>query len=170
MRWSAEEARRGDVLTLSADITGLQSRSEVTLVIYEHDSDSAHDKITELPSTVLDDKIETQWEYEYHEDTDRINTQSDLQPHEGQYAHPEYFFTIKVGETEYGREQESGLLRFKDWYEIMLRDTSGRPVPDANYSARLADGSERTGTLDSDGYARLEDVPPGGVEVDFPDV
>jgi hypothetical protein len=37
LKWSAKEARRGDVLTLSADTNGLRDHTEVSVIIYEYD-------------------------------------------------------------------------------------------------------------------------------------
>ena len=167
LAWSASEARRGDVLTLTAEIEGLPPGTEVAVIIYEYDTDSAHDKIVELSAPVTSERIEVNWEYEYHEDTDRINSQDDLDPYGGQYAHPEYFFTIKIGSTEFGREQQSGLLRFKDWLEIEGEDAFGRPLRDGQYTLTLADGTEIKGSLDNDGHARVADVPPGQCTIEF---
>jgi type VI secretion system secreted protein VgrG len=43
----------------------------------------------------------------------------------------------------------------------------GNPVGGAKYRAVLPDGTIKEGTLDSNGYAKLEKVPPGRVEVTF---
>jgi hypothetical protein len=125
LRWSAKEARREDLLTLSANVENVRDYSEVKLVIYEYDRDGAHDRITELPTVVKNGKIELQWEYEYHEDTDEIPTDEELKKYGKSYNPPEYFFTVKIGEEEYGEDQESGLLVFKDWIEIELVDEEG---------------------------------------------
>ncbi len=170
LAWSAAEARSGETVTLTADIAGVRSGTEVTLTIYEHDQDSAHDKIVEMPAAVTDERIELDWEYEYHEDSDEIPTQSEMEQFGGQYNPPEYFFTIKLGDTEFGREQESGLLTFKDWIEVVLANEDGSPCADSDYKITLADGSEREGTLDADGRARIEDVPPGQFSVFFPEL
>ncbi|MFQ6008380.1 MAG: hypothetical protein ACE5K8_05435 [Candidatus Zixiibacteriota bacterium] len=170
LKWSAKEARRGDILTLSADVNGLRDHEEVTVIIYEYDRDGAHDKIIELPATVNNKRIELQWEFEYHEDTDEIPTQEELDKYGKKYNPPEYFFTIKVEDTEFGKqEQESGLLEFKDWIEIELRERDGTPIANARYVVRFADGTEREGSLDENARARLEDIPPGSYRVDFPD-
>jgi hypothetical protein len=167
LKWSAEEARRGDVLTLTADAKGLRDGTEVTITIYEHDQDGLHDKIVEFPATVEKEKIEIDWEYEYHEDTDEIPTESEVERYGRHYNPPEYFFTVKVEKHEYGKEQESGLLRFKDYLELELLDSDGQPIPDVEYVVRLPDGEEMRGRLDSSGRARLNDIPPGACQVDF---
>jgi len=162
MRWSESEARRGDTLTLSSDVRNVRPHTEVMLVIYEYDRDGAHDKITELRAEVIDDRIEREWEYEYHEDTDEIPTEDELQVYDRNYNPPEYFFTIKLNDVEYGREQESGLLTFKDWIEIRLLNCTGNE----SYVLHLADGSERRGSFPENGIAREEDVPPGRCSIE----
>jgi hypothetical protein len=167
LKWSAKEARRGDILTLTADVNGLRNHEEVTIVIYEYDRDGTHDKIVEIPVEVLNKKITLKWEYEYHEDTDEIPSQEELDQYGKEYNPPEYFFTVKVEDTEFGLKQESGLLVFKDWIEIVLIDENGNPVPDEEYILHLPDGQTRRGTLDQSGYAREEQIPPGRVIIEF---
>ncbi|HOP07523.1 MAG TPA: hypothetical protein PLF13_09550 [candidate division Zixibacteria bacterium] len=167
LHWSAQEARRGDTLTLSANITGVRDGNEVTITIYEHDQDSAHDRITQFPTTVRGGSIAARWQYEYHEDTDELATQEELDNYGGSYNPPEYFFTIKVFAAEFGLGQESGLLTFKDYAELLGEDAFGSPLRNGEYIMKLADGSERRGQLNEDGYARVEDLPPGGYEVEF---
>lgn len=169
LKWSASEARRGDTLMLSAKVGGVRDGTEVAFVIYEYDQDKAHDKITTLPTMVKGEKAELQWEYEYHEDTDEIPTEEEMQHYGRNYNPPEYFFTVKIGDTEYGSEQESGLLLFKDYIEIELFNVDGTPASGVEYRVILADGTEMSGNLDAGGSARLEDVPPGRYTVVFPE-
>jgi hypothetical protein len=170
MKWSAAEARRGDILTLSADIKDVHEGTEMEVTIYEYDRDNIHDVIATFPAVVENKKMEVKWEYEYHEDTDEIPTEEELQKYGRSYNPPEYFFTIKIGDAEFGREQESGILKFKDWIEISLSDPAGDPIPDEKYILHMPDGSQRDGTLDGDGYAREEEIPPGAVSVEFPNI
>ncbi len=169
IKWSAEEARRGDVLTLSAELENVKDGTEVKLVIYEFDSDGGHDIITDLKTSVKESKIEEKWEYEYHEDTDELPTSEEVERYGGSYNPPEYFYTIKIGEFELGKEkQDSGILLFKDWIQIELLDASGQPVPKADYLVKLADGSEIEGKLDDNGRAKIEGIIPGNYWVQFP--
>jgi len=170
MKWDKQEARRGDILKLSADIEGVRDEAEVKVIIYEHDQDGNHDKIVEIPTNVKNKKIEVEWEYEYHEDTDEIPSQEEMKKYGKNYNPPEYFFTLKIDDQEYGKEQESGLLLFKDWVEIYLDDETGKPMADEKYELHLPDGSKREGTLNSDGYAREEGIPPGEIAFEFPDL
>ena len=170
MKWSADEARRGDVLTLSAFIDGVNDETEVTLTIYEFDNDNAHDKIVALPGVVKDGRVEVKWEYEYHEDTDEIPTEEEMNKYGRHYNPPEYFFTITIGDDEFGKEQESGLLKFKDWIEIELKEQDGTPLGGQKYRVVLPDGTNKEGTLNDNGLARIENVPPGQCRVEFPDM
>jgi len=160
-QWSEQEARRGDILELTADVEGAPDGTEATIEIYEHDADEAHDFITRFSAMVDNGGIETQWAYEYHEDTDEIPSDWQL---EDSYSPPEYFFRVIIGSNE----GESGLLEFKDWVEISVMGPDGNPAVDEEYVVHLPDGSERSGQLDSDGYAREEDIPPGNYIVTFP--
>jgi len=169
MKWSAKEARRGDVVTLSADVRGVRDDTDVTLTIYEYDKDGVNDRIVELAAKAGDQKVSLDWKYEYFEDTDEIPTDEELKKYGKSYNPPEYFFTAKVEGNEFGKKQESGLLLFKDWYEVSLCDEFGAPAADARYVLHLADGSTRNGTLDASGQAREDNVPPGEVAVEFPD-
>ncbi len=168
MQWSANEARRGDTLTLSADVNRVRDETEVIVTIYEHDQDGAHDRITELPAIVKNKRIEVLWEYEYHEDSDEIPTEEEMQEYGGSYNPPEYFFTFKFGDLEIGREQESGLLVFKDWIQIELVDNFGHPIGERDYEIHLPDGTTREGTLDEEGKVRIEDIPPGKIRIVYP--
>jgi hypothetical protein len=168
LKWGQKEARRGDVVKLAADTKGLEDGTDAMVRIYEHDQDGAHDVITKFPCRVKDKKIETDWEYEYHQETLKIPTDEEMQRYGKNYNHPEYYFVIDVFGKRFGEKQESGLLRFKDWIEIRLADYEGKPLADEEYVLCLPDGTEQRGKLDADGYARVNSVPPGEVAVGFP--
>lgn len=170
MKWSAKEARRGDKLDLTADVKGGSDGMEATLTIFEYDRDNIHDKIVELPAEIKNQKIELKWEYEYHEDVDEIPTDEEMQRYGRNYNPPEYFFTITVGDAVFGKKQESGLLLFKDWIEIELKNQAGDPIPDEDYTLTLPDGSQRKGKLDKQGKAIEKDIPPGDCKLEFPNL
>lgn len=169
--WSAEEARRGDTLTLSAELENVRDGTEVTLVIYEDDADSAHDRIAELTGIVRDKKIEELWEFDYYDATVKINTEEIMQKADKKlhYAYPEYFFTLKIGGEELARDQQSGLLKFVDEFNFQPLDENGNSFPNAKYILLLADDKERRGTLDDEGRGREEGLPPGQVIIVLPE-
>lgn len=156
VKWDKQEARRGDVLKLSADIKGVPDGSEAQITILEHDEDGAHDLITKFPVVVKNKKVEAEWEFAYHEDTDDIPTQAET---EKGYSHPEYFFTVTIA----GSSGKSELVRFKDWIEFHLQSYSGKE----KYVLHLPDGSEKRGSFDSDGNMKEEVAMPGPYRIDI---
>jgi len=168
LKWSAAEARRGDILTLSADVAGCRDGAEATVTIFEYDRDGVHDRIIQIPTTVTRNKISVRWQYEYHEDTDEIPTEEELQKYGRHYHPPEYFFVVDIDGTRFGESQESGLLIFKDWIEIRLADRNEALMPNEDYVLTLPDGGRRRGKLDGNGYARVDGIPPGQCTIDFP--
>jgi hypothetical protein len=170
MKWDVKEARRGDIVKMTADIAGVNDGSEVKVIILEYDQDGSHDKIVEIPTQVKNKKIELFWKYEYHEDTDDIPTHDELQKYGKSYNPPEYFYVIDIDSLQFGKKQESGLLEFKDFVDIELKSESGKGIPNEKYILYLADGSQRQGNLDSGGHAREKNVPPGEVRIEFPDL
>ncbi|NTX09710.1 carboxypeptidase regulatory-like domain-containing protein [Myxococcus sp. CA056] len=56
------------------------------------------------------------------------------------------------------------------WLVIELTDEGGKPVPNARYMVTLPDGTTREGTLNKNGYARVDGVNPGESQVSFPDL
>lgn len=167
MKWDKEEARRGDTLKLTADVEGLRDESEVKVIIYERGRDGNRDRIAEIPTTLKNRKIEVLWDYEYYDSTKNIPTEEELQKHdkEKHYAHPEYYFVIKIGNEEYGKDLNSGIIKFKDWIEIQGEDESGKPLANGDYVVKLPDGTEKKGKLDQNGFARVDGIPPGEGEI-----
>ena len=57
----------------------------------------------------------------------------------------------------------------KTWVEIELVDEEGNPVAGERYAVTLADGTTvAQGTLDQNGFARIEGIDPGTCKVTFP--
>jgi hypothetical protein len=56
------------------------------------------------------------------------------------------------------------------WLAIELKDEQGKPVPHARYVVTLPDGGTREGTLNKNGYARVDGVNPGQCQVSFPEL
>ena len=54
------------------------------------------------------------------------------------------------------------------WIEIELVDDDDRPVSGERYEIELPDGRVRRGTLDGNGFARVEGVEPGNCKITFP--
>jgi len=56
------------------------------------------------------------------------------------------------------------------WLEVELVDEAGKPVAGARYEVTLPDGRVDSGTLDANGFKRIEGFDPGDCKVTFPDL
>mgnify|MGYP003653708502 FL=1 len=56
------------------------------------------------------------------------------------------------------------------WIEIELLDEEDAPVPGEKYEIELPDGTFAKGTLDGDGFARVDGIKPGECKVSFPEL
>lgn len=157
LKWSADTAKRGDVLTLSADVTNADDGEEAEITIYRCEFDSGRRKVTTIPSPVQSNRLQVQWEHQYLDPTLEILSQDELQPYGRNYEPPRYFFTVTIDEEEFGGGRESGLLEFRDWIEVQLLNCKAGD----QYVLYLPDGSQRSGTFNTDGVLREDDVPPG---------
>ncbi len=70
----------------------------------------------------------------------------------------------KAPETEEEDEEKTS------WIEIELVDEEDEPVPSEKYEIKLPDDSVAKGTLDGDGFARVEGIEPGTCEITFPNL
>lgn len=81
-------------------------------------------------------------------------------------------FTVKAGENPFlGGDSNAATLdtlpsglagEIPNWIDLELRGHLAQTLPGVKYTVRFADGSTRNGTLDGNGYARIEDVPATG--------
>ena len=62
----------------------------------------------------------------------------------------------------------SPTLYFKDYVEILLEKEDNKGVAGQEYRLVLSNGEVRTGKLDSNGYAKEENVPPVESKIEFP--
>jgi hypothetical protein len=160
LKWDKKEARRGDILKISADVLNFYEGGTAEIQIWEYDSDKAHDLVTKFKSTIKSQKLEADWEFQYVDDTDDIPTADET---EKGYNPPEYFFRIIAG----GISADSEILKFLDSIEIKLVDNKGNALPDKNYKLILPDSTKKEGKTDSDGNIKLDDLPPGKIRVEL---
>jgi uncharacterized Zn-binding protein involved in type VI secretion len=159
-KWSVEEASVGDTVTLSAKCAGIESGAKATLTIILRDFNTGDRVVRVIPAEVSGDKIEADWVFELRED---------LLPHSQQgsgqrrYSSPSFYFLVEAD----GCNARSKLLKFKDLVEIRLNDEDGKAIGNRPYRLFLANGEVRDGTLDGNGYAKEENIPPGRVRVSF---
>lgn len=58
----------------------------------------------------------------------------------------------------------------KAWIEIELVDEEDEPVAGEKYEIKLPDGSVAKGTLDGEGFARVDGIDPGTCDITFPNL
>jgi hypothetical protein len=158
--WSPSSAMVGDKVKLIAETAGFPAGEKAELEIYVKDLNAADRLLEKIESQVKSDKIEGEWELAV--DGPFLEDQ-DGKREKGAYVSPKFYFIVKAA----GLSARSKILSIKDYFEMELIGDDGKPVGGAKYRAILPDGTIKEGTLDSNGYAKLEKVPPGRVEVTF---
>jgi hypothetical protein len=56
------------------------------------------------------------------------------------------------------------------WIEIVLVDANSNPVAGESYTVTLPDSSVAEGSLDNNGFARIDVIDPGNCQVTFPNL
>lgn len=157
--WSAKEAAIGDKVKIQIETAGIESGEKAAIQIFIKDANFADHEFGKIETKVDSGRIEREWELKVDEKL--FNAQ---EYKEGKnYSNPYYYFVVETAEMR----QRSGLLKYKDWIELELKDDDGKPVGGAEYEVKLPNGQIRRGNLDSNGTARVENIPPGEVKVSF---
>lgn len=165
LQWSTDKVRRDETVTLKADVQNAFEDEAAKIKIFLYDDAAVHQLLSEITTTVKNRAIELQWQHDYQSDTVGILTEDELEPEELHYNPVRYFFTVTVAGREFGKQQESGLLAFRDWLEIKLLNCTEKN----RYKLKLPDGTTREGRFDEHGVLREDDVPPGKYSVEISD-
>ena len=156
--WSTKKARIGDKVTLTAETAGIESGEEATLDIHIRDSNYADHLLTTLKSKVDGDKIEAEWTLEI--DKKYLGDQEGKEK-KGRFSSPWFYFTVQTK----GASGRSGLLWYRDYIELKLKDSKGNALANKEVKLFFPDGTVKKATLDGDGYAKVEDIPPGRAKI-----
>jgi uncharacterized Zn-binding protein involved in type VI secretion len=164
-RWSKKQAKDGETVKMSAEACGFESGTKAKFEVWEKDANKPDELIATIEDVEINgDKVEAEWQYVYVDEEEKESEASE-QESRTKYQSPSYYFTVKVGDSQV----RSPLLGYKDFIELYLNDIKDSPIADARYRVFLSDGEVREGQLDSNGYAKVENVPPGKWGVEFPD-
>jgi hypothetical protein len=168
MRWSAQEARRGDQLTLTTRfVSEIPDGTDALVIIYEYDSDGNHDPMVKIPTVVTNQAVEIQWEFDYKPDTAQIPTEVERQKHQKHYVPVEFFFVAVVDGVRIGEGQESGKLKFKDRLEIQIFDQYGAILADHTIELFLPSGQSKRLTTNSEGRIHDNEIPSGPMHINL---
>lgn len=160
-KWSKDKASVGDKIKLTAKVNGFDEGTTGFIQIFKKDFKGADSVVYDIPVKCESNKVEAEWAYEYPADTDKQLVSDTIPNH---YSHPLYYFIVTFGRNK----SRSGLLEYKDFVEIELKDEEGNVLPDEEYLMFLSTGEVRRGKVDKKGYAKEEKIPPGFFEVKFP--
>jgi len=161
-KWDKKVTFQGDLLKIQADIEGLSDGHEATVEIWEHDTDAAHDLITEFPVIIKNDKVETEWEFLYQGNVDQLLAARE----NGHKDAPQFYYRVKAGEVSV----DSELIKL-NWILVELLGEDDKPIPAEKYKIELPDGSIREGELDDSGRAFMYDIEkPGDCKICFTEI
>lgn len=186
VRWDRGQARDGEVVRALARVEGAPDGWPARVRVFRHDAErGAHELQADLRTRVADGGVEVRWQATPGVQPCGLATHDELERHtratgvdHGDYAWPASFVEVEcrgvratsledAERTDALGSGGAGLLRHCSSVELALRDGLGRPVPEASYVVRMADGSERRGAVDGRGLAREEDAPPGRYQVTY---
>jgi uncharacterized Zn-binding protein involved in type VI secretion len=156
--WSTKKAKAGETVTLTAETSGIKDGEKAVFQITIRDANFADRRLAAIEAKVSGNKAEAKWKLEV--DDNLIKIQADKEQI-GRFSSPMFFFTAEIGELQ----ARSPMLWVVDDLEFRLTDEDGQPIKDRSFQAFLSNGEVKSGTLDGDGKAKLEGVPPGQVRV-----
>ena len=163
-KWSKDKARHGDEVKMQVETAGIEDNTPADLEVWMRDGNRADKMIVaKTDQPVKGGKIECDWTYEYEEE--EVEEEKEETKIKGGFSSPKFYFIVKVN----GVTARSTLLDYKDYVEIELKTPDGEPAKEEKYQLFLANGDVRNGTLDSNGHAKEEKIPPGKCWVKFPD-
>jgi uncharacterized Zn-binding protein involved in type VI secretion len=158
-KWSVKNATVGDKVKLLVETVGVDSGEKAELQIFIKDSGFTDRLFETIKTEIKSDKIEEEWEFKVD---DKLFKDQDGKKGKG-YSNPYYYFVVYTA----GLKQRSGFLRYRDWIELELKDENGKTIGGAEYTLHLQNGQIIKGKLDNNGYAKVENIPPGKVKVTY---
>jgi len=163
-KWSKDNAEVGEKVKMTADVEGYEDGTPALFQVFKSDLKGADVVVDEVEAEVKGGKVEGEWEYVYEEEEEESEEVGEIE--QQGYSASEYYFGVIVGHCK----ERSGLLSYKDWIEIELKDEEDKPVANEVYILYLSNGEIRKGKLDGNGYFREEKIPPGKCDVKFPNL
>ncbi|MFQ5498508.1 MAG: hypothetical protein ACE5FH_02445 [Candidatus Zixiibacteriota bacterium] len=157
-RWSVREAEVGQKVTMKVITAGIEDGTKATLDIYVRDLSFASQHLATICTEVRSDRIEQEWELTID---DKLLNLQDEKMETGRYSVPFYYFVVAIDTLT----ERSGLLKYKDWLELTVKDEDGKALADKEYTVLFPNGKICTGTLDANGYVKIEKTPPGRMKL-----
>jgi hypothetical protein len=164
-KWSKNEADVGEEIELSAEVKGFDDGTKALIQIYKRDIHGPDIVIEMIQAEVSRGEIKAKWTYKLLADNSQENEGRIIFEDEI-YKAPQYYFDVIVEHIT----AHSGILEYKDFIELKLRDVDDKPIGGAEYYLYCPNGEVKKGELDSNGFKRIEKTVPGRYRVRYPDV
>ena len=148
-----EDQADGDTVTQSSDSEASASQTDSSDASTT-ESESSDGEVTQSESSEGNTATQSAAEAD-EEDTQQRR----------RFYSPSFFFKVRV----MGCEAQSPMLQYRDFVELYLKNDDEEAIGDAQYRVFLSNGEVRTGQLDGNGYAKIENVPPGRWSAEFPE-
>jgi hypothetical protein len=163
-----EIANIDDMVKLTADCKNAEHVTDVNILVYEKDKDNPDDYVVTIKGKITGGKkLEAEWKVIYVADDDDVN--SEQEKRDKGYTLPEFIFLIETIDDKL-QSKKGPVLNIQDFIEIYLKDENGEPVPEVKYVVyNMKDEKLAEGNLDSNGYAKVDNVGVHIVHVEFPD-
>jgi uncharacterized Zn-binding protein involved in type VI secretion len=156
--WSVKGARVGDKVKLQVETAGIANGEKAELEIFIRDANFADHSLVKLDSKVDGGKVEVEWEMKVD---GKFMTDQEEKQKQGGYSSPSFYYIVRTG----GLSSKSAILEYRDYIELRYKDAQGKPLANKKYRVILSNGAIREGTLDGNGYAKVDNIPPGAVKV-----
>ncbi len=167
-KWEKDKAQVGDKVKWSAKVDGFKEKTPAQCAIFRRDLFGPDIQVHGEDTEVRGGKVEGEWIYVAEEPADARNgTPAKKRPgritEPKRFSAPEYYFEVTVGPCR----SRSGLLGLKAKADLKFVDHNGKPMTNVKYKVRLPSGEIRSGTLDSQGKASLDNVTTGDLTLKF---
>jgi uncharacterized Zn-binding protein involved in type VI secretion len=150
--WSVRDARDNDTVQCIVETVGVDNGTPATLQIYMKNLNSPDKVVLTVDNlTINNGSLNHNWQPSFFSDSECAGKLA-----KG-FVAPSFFFKAAIA----GLVERSGVLTYRDYVEIQLNDEDNNPIGNAQYQIALSTGEIRTGTLDGNGFARVNNVPPG---------
>lgn len=162
VKWGKKTTYLGDKLKIQADIKGMADGNDVEIQIWENNPLGAHEMVTGFSAVIKNQKINTEWDFQYNGTIDEIIAQLDA----GYDDIPKFFYKVIAA----GTTAESDLIKM-NWFLIEMIGEDGKPFPNETFILELPDKSLRQGKLDKEGrYFCYDFEKEGNCKINFPEI
>jgi uncharacterized Zn-binding protein involved in type VI secretion len=158
--WSQEQANVGDTVKLSVKSTGIDDGEKVEFRIFVKDSNYSDRLLTELDSSINNNKADIEWELKIDNKLIKI---IDHKETIGRYSQPFFYFDAYCNNMN----AKSGLLYYEDFIEVSLKDEDGKSLDNIECKVFMPSGEIKNGKLDGNGKTKIDKLPAGKVKLSF---